>query len=66
MVTLETGPVFADMRVVGINTVDLLVDNSMITGDPEPIPRQVRLLGAHSVVLYRLFSCSHDDDGRWT
>jgi hypothetical protein len=42
VVSLEAGPVFADMRVVAVNTVDMLVDNSMITGDPEPVPRSVR------------------------
>ncbi len=41
MVEFGPGPVPADMRLV--DSRDILVDNSTITGDPEPQPRQVSI-----------------------
>jgi len=41
VVFIEKGLVLADLRVVAIKSADLMVDNSVISGDPEPIPRHV-------------------------
>ncbi len=41
VVEFGPGPVPADMRLV--ESRDILVDNSTITGDPEPQPRQVSI-----------------------